>query len=86
MLEISVKIAIGILILAFILSLIRLFKGPELQDRVISLDLVASVVSGLIVLFIFISEEPRYLDIVIILSLIVFMGTVAIARFIIKDK
>lgn len=86
MLDFSINIALGILILSLILTMIRLLKGPGLQDRVISLDLIASVTAGLILLFMFISEEVRYLDIVIVLSLIVFLGTVAIAEFLIKDK
>jgi multisubunit Na+/H+ antiporter MnhF subunit len=86
MLDISINIALGILIISLILTLIRLLKGPGLQDRIISLDLIASVTAGLILLFMFISEEVRYIDIVIVLSLIVFLGTVAIAEFLIKDK
>lgn len=86
MLNVSINIAMGILILSLMLSLIRLFRGPGLQDRIISLDLVASVTSGIILVFMFTTEEVRYIDIVIVLALIVFLGTVAIAEFLIKDK
>lgn len=86
MIEISLHIAMGFLFLSFIFSLFRLLKGPSLQDRVVALDLIASVVAGIILVYMIWAGEKRYLDIVIVLSLIVFMGTVAIARFLNKNK
>ncbi len=84
MLEISIKSATGALIVAFILSIISLLRGPALQDRVVALDLIASAAAGLILVFILISKEVRYLDIVLVLSLIIFLGTAAIAKYLNK--
>ncbi|MBE0652608.1 MAG: MrpF/PhaF family protein, partial [Bacteroidales bacterium] len=53
---------------------------------VVALDLIASVVAGIILVYMIRAGEKRYLDIVVVLSLIVFMGTVAIARFLNKNK
>jgi multicomponent Na+:H+ antiporter subunit F len=86
MLEIAIIISTGLLMLAFLISLIRLLLGPDLQDRVVSLDLIASAAGGLILMYMIITGEHRYIDIVIVLSLILFMGTVAIARFLNKEK
>lgn len=83
--EISIKIAAGMLILAFFLSILRLLIGPALQDRVVALDLIASATAGLILVFILISNEVRYLDIVLVLSLIIFLGTAAIAKYLNKQ-
>ena len=84
MFEISIKIAAGMLILAFFLSILRLLRGPALQDRVVALDLIASAAAGLILVFILISNEVRYLDIVLVLSIIIFLGTAAIAKYLNK--
>jgi multisubunit Na+/H+ antiporter MnhF subunit len=86
MLEISLKIAMVFLIISFLLALIRLLSGPSLQDRVVALDLIASVAGGIILIYIFMSQESRYLDIVLILSLIIFLGTVAIAKYLNKEE
>lgn len=86
MFEISLDIALGFIFLAFFFSLIRLWKGPSLQDRVVALDLIASLAVGIILIYLLRMGEKRYLDIVLILSLIVFLGTVAIARFLNKSK
>lgn len=86
MIELSLNIGIGFLILTFILSMIRLVKGPTLQDRVVALDMIGAAVSGLIIIYFFKSENPRYIDIVVVLSLILFLGTTTVARFLNKEK
>lgn len=86
MIDISLNIAIGFLILTFILSMIRLVKGPTLQDRVIALDMIGAAVAGVILIYMVKSENPKYLDIVVVLSLILFLGTTTIARFLNKEK
>ncbi len=86
MIEITMTISLVILLLALLLAFLRLFRGPYLHDRVVALDLIASLAAGLILLFMVKTGEKRYMDIVVILSLIVFLGTVAIARFIKKEK
>ena len=86
MIGISLHISLGFLFIAFLLSLLRLLKGPSLQDRIVALDLIASVVAGIILMYMIMAGEKRYLDVVFVLSLIVFLGTVAIAKFLNKKK
>ena len=86
MIDIGLNIALGFLILTFILSMIRLVKGPTLQDRVVALDMIGAVVAGLIIIYMVKSESPRYLDIVVVLSLILFLGATTVARFLNKEK
>jgi len=86
MLNIVLNISIGLLILTFVLSMIRLIKGPTLQDRIVALDLIAVVVAGIIIIYMLMTDRPRYLDVVIILSIILFLGTTAVANFLNKEK
>ena len=86
MLNIVLHIALGLLIITFILSMIRLIKGPTLQDRVVALDMIGGVAAGMIIIFMILTDRPRYLDIALVLSLILFLGTAAIARFLNKEK
>ncbi|HKK63789.1 MAG TPA: monovalent cation/H+ antiporter complex subunit F [Bacteroidales bacterium] len=78
-LEISIYIAFGILILAFVFALIRLFKGPESSDRIVALDLIAAIVMGLILLYSLLVKREIYFDIAIIIAMISFMGTIGIS-------
>ncbi|MBS3807993.1 MAG: hypothetical protein KGY60_10855 [Bacteroidales bacterium] len=84
MILLGAKIALFILIASFFLIMVRLLKGPSLPDRVISLDLLAFVALGIILLNMIITGEEEYLDIVIVISLVIFIATVAIAKYLTK--
>lgn len=86
MIETGAYIALIILTVAFILSFRRLLAGPSLPDRVIALELLTSISIGIIVTFIFISKKTIYLDIVLIIAPIVFIGTVTIAKYLQDTK
>jgi len=75
-----------ILSISLILILIRLMIGPEIVDRVISLDLIITCGLGIIATYSIITDQPTYLDIAMILALIAFLGTVAFSYFLIKQK
>jgi len=86
MIILGAKIALFILIASFFLIMVRLLKGPTLPDRVISLDLLAFVALGIVLLNMIITGELEYLDIVIVISLVIFIATVAIAKYLTKGK
>jgi multicomponent Na+:H+ antiporter subunit F len=73
------------LLAALVLSLIRLIRGPEQASMIIALDLVASIVMGTILLFAVITGQGIYIDVAIVISLISFMGTLAISNYL-KEK
>jgi multisubunit Na+/H+ antiporter MnhF subunit len=74
-----VMLSFGILLMALILTLIRLFKGPASSDRIIALDLIASIVVGFSLLFSILFKNSIYIDIAIVITLISFIGTIAIS-------
>lgn len=76
----------AILMISVILTLIRIILGPSLPDRVVALDLIASIIMGIILIYSLLVEERRYIDVVVIMSLMVFMGTVMIAKYLNKEK
>lgn len=84
-LNIAVIIAFAILIVAFGLAFIRLIKGPTVNDRVAAMDLVASLMMAFILLYSLMIGETKYFDIVIIVSLVAFIGTVGVSSYL-KQK
>lgn len=75
-------VALVLLALAGACFFARLVKGPSLADRVIALDgLVISLVSGL-ALNTARTGSPLFLDAVVVIALVGFVGTSAAARFI----
>lgn len=77
-----VIISLILLSLSMIAVFIRLLIGPSLPDRVASLDVIAMLVICFISIFSLTTHHSIYLDIVIALGLISFVGTIAFAQFI----
>lgn len=75
-----------ILAVSVVLVFIRLFKGPEVLDRVIALDLIISIGIALITAFSIRSAQPLFLDVAMILALIAFLGTIAFSFYLDKTK
>jgi multicomponent Na+:H+ antiporter subunit F len=76
----------GFLLIAFIISLYRLVKGPTVNDRIVALDLIASIVMGFILVYAISSGKPIYFDVAISIALVSFMGTVGISTYLRTKK
>ncbi len=75
-------VAFAGLVLSALLCLARLARGPSLADRVVALDaLVLVVVSGVGVHAVR-TGDGTYLDVLVVVALLGFVGTVTVARFI----
>lgn len=75
-----------LLTVSVILVFYRLFKGPEVVDRVIALDLIITIGIGLITAYSIRSGKALFLDVAMILALIAFLGTIAFAFYLDKKK
>jgi multisubunit Na+/H+ antiporter MnhF subunit len=67
---------------AGIIALVRAIAGPTFADRVISISSIISVLIFLMVLQAVTSGSQIYLDIAVVLMLLSFVGTLAVAGFI----
>ncbi|WP_438042748.1 monovalent cation/H+ antiporter complex subunit F [Sorangium sp. So ce128] len=74
-------VAIAVVTVAFVVAFIRLLLGPSLPDRVVAMDLMATVGSGGIALYAMVTDHGVLLDAVMVLSLIFFLGTIAFAHY-----
>jgi len=79
-------IAIPLLSISFLLSFIRIIKGPTLQDRVVAFDLLAIITIAIIACFAVLRQVFVLLDAAIVLALISFLGTTAFAFYLGKEK
>lgn len=81
-----VTLVFGLLSLAMFLVFARLVRGPSLPDRVVALDLMATLAVGLIAVYAVAADQPVFLDVAVVLALMAFLGTVAFAHFIEKGE
>jgi multicomponent Na+:H+ antiporter subunit F len=76
----------GFLLIAFLISLFRLIKGPTVNDRIVALDLIASIAMGFILVYSISSDKPIYFDVAIAIALVSFMATVGISTYLKTKK
>jgi multicomponent Na+:H+ antiporter subunit F len=79
--SIVLLIAFSLLLAALVLAFARLLKGPSINDRIAAMDLIASVVMGFVLVYSIMINKSIYFDIPVIISLISFIGTVAISTY-----
>jgi len=78
--------ALAILSLSFLLTVIRVLRGPALPDRVVGLDMLVAIAIGFIAVIGVRTGYTLYLDIAIALGLVGFLATVAFARFVMSRR
>ncbi|MDX9748109.1 MAG: monovalent cation/H+ antiporter complex subunit F [Paludibacter sp.] len=84
--EIILFIALGFLMLAMVFTLYRLLKGPTFNDQIAAMDLLASIIIGVIMVYGMLINNKMYFDIAIVIALVSFIGTIAISTFIKKKN
>ena len=82
MMELTIDITMISLMASLIPVLIRVIKGPSLPDRVIALDVAASIVVAIILVHCIQSGSLYYLTAATVVALVAFLGTVALALYI----
>lgn len=75
-------LALVLLSLALLVTVVRLWRGPSLPDRVLALDLLGTLAVGYVCVVALRTGFSLYVDIAIALALVGFVSTVAFARFI----
>ncbi len=78
---IVILLCLTLLILALGLVFLRLFRGPGLPDRVVALELFATIIVGIIGLLAIATDTALLLDVAIVMALMSFMATIGFARF-----
>lgn len=68
-----------LLTLSLALTAWRLFCGPTAADRILAIDLLAVVTAAAVLMHSIGTDTPVFVDAVVVLGVIVFFGTVALA-------
>jgi multicomponent Na+:H+ antiporter subunit F len=79
------QFALVVLLMSIVLALVRLIKGPAAADRIVALDLVSLLIVAFLAAYAIFSGETSFLDVAIGYALVAFLGTVALARFLVRS-
>jgi multicomponent K+:H+ antiporter subunit F len=77
----AANLAIGILAVALLLCLVRLVRGPSVPDRILALDTLYVDTIALLVVVGIRFAEPAFFDGALVIALLGFVGTVALAKY-----
>lgn len=81
--NVVVGICLGILALAGVVALLRVMRPRvSLADRMIALDLILLIIVMAIAVSSVGVDDPVFLDVLVVVSLLGFVGTFTVARFI----
>ncbi len=70
---------------SLLLGMVRFLKGPTVVDRIIALDAVVLCAVGFLALISFVWGNSLYLDLLLVVSLLGFLTTVAFVNYL-KEK
>jgi multicomponent Na+:H+ antiporter subunit F len=65
-----------------LLALVRLALGPSLLDRVVATDTLLVIISASLAVHAGLRRDPTVVPVLVVVSLLAFVGTVSIARYV----
>ena len=77
--DVAQLIVFPLLGLSLLMAFVRLIRGPGLSDRVVAMELIATIGIAMMAVYAIVSGNPAYFDVILLVALITFLGTVAIA-------
>ncbi|CAE6907820.1 MULTISPECIES: K+/H+ antiporter subunit F [Pseudomonas] len=84
MLAYVIPICLAIMGLALVLTLARLIKGPDMPDRILALDTLYINAIALLVLFGIWLGSDLYFEAALLIAVMGFIGTVAVAKYLLR--
>lgn len=86
LLQIVSRLVLALLIVSMALAFIRLVRGPQAADRVVALDLISVLIVAFLAAYAVHAGDTSFLDVAIAYALVAFLGTVALARFLLRSR
>lgn len=86
MLDAVANVALAGLALAIALCLYRVIAGPSVPDRIVGADAIAVIALAAMAVLAIKFRAADYLDAVLVIAVLSFVGTVSLAKFIARGR
>lgn len=86
MFTLILQIALGIMAVSTFLYVIRVIKGPTVPDQVVALDAIGINLIAITALVSILLKTSAFLDIILLLGILSFIGTIAFSKFLEKGE
>lgn len=73
-------IALIVLVLSLCIGLVRIFRGPTIEDRIMSMQLMGTTGVGILLILGLLMDMPASLDIALVLAMLAAISVVALTR------
>ena len=80
------QLSLGIMAVSTLLYVIRVIRGPTIPDRVVALDGIGINLIAMTALVSILIKTTAFLDIILLLGILSFIGTIAFAKFLEKGE
>lgn len=84
MLNFVLPLAFALVCIAFVLSLVRLIKGPDVPDRILALDTLYINSIALLILLGLYLDSALYFEAALLIAVMGFVGTVALSKYLLR--
>lgn len=82
----TAQTALVILVVALGLVFLRLVKGPSMPDRVVALDLIATLLVGVIAVSAIKTGDVIFLRVAMVVALFSFIGTIGFSWYLQQER
>ncbi|MFZ2288983.1 MAG: K+/H+ antiporter subunit F [Halopseudomonas yangmingensis] len=86
MLDIVILVCLGLITLALLCTLIRIFRGPDLPDRILALDTLYINSIALIMLLGLYLKSDLFFEAALLIAVMGFVSTVAVAKHLMRGN
>ncbi|MCA6213923.1 MAG: multicomponent Na+:H+ antiporter subunit [Thermococcaceae archaeon] len=76
-----IEVYLILIAIAVVLSMYRFFRGPTTADRIVAVDIMTTLTTGLMVLFALYYKRAIFLDVALVYAVLAFVGVIAFARY-----
>ncbi|MBD7983897.1 Na(+)/H(+) antiporter subunit F1 [Sporosarcina sp. Sa2YVA2] len=80
MIQAMLEIALILFSITIGIAVLRIILGPSMPDRVIALDMIGVNLIAVIAVFSVLMETKAYLEVILILGILSFIGTIAFSK------
>ncbi len=86
MVAVTTEIVLVVLVFALALAFLRLVIGPSMPDRVVALDLIATLLVGVIAVSAIETGDVIFLRVAMVVALFNFIGTIGFSWYLQQER
>ena len=86
LLSVAATITLVLYALSAVVTLLRLFRGPRAQDRVVALDFIFMVAMLVLLVLAIRYDSSMYFEAALLMALFGFVSSAALAKFLLRGE